>query len=516
MATELVADTRVADPGSAVPQPMSNAVTSPLTSFQKWLEAVDVESLTDRERVDLVASLEAVKGSSAATQARATDAHRRSREASAPQDVARSVGSEIALARRESPTMGDRFVGIARALAYEMPGTMAALTAGIIGERHAVAMVQATACLSVEDRAEVDRRVSPMLGRLGVQGVDRAARRVAAELDAASVVRRMGQAARSRRVTVRPAPDGMAYLTVLGPLREVVGAYAALQARAKSVVGGQCSDELPDGRGVGAVMADTALRLLCGRAVGQPQPIEVQLVVTDRTLFGVGDSTRSLDEPGRIPGHGSVPAPVVRSWLREGGWAGGGDGVGHGGRGGVGDDAALVWLRRLFTSPDGRDLVGMDSRRRVFTGLLRQMLVLRDDVCATPFCEGRIVHADHAHPARDGGPTSLGNGSGLCARCNFVKEAPGWRVEILHDGLSPGEPRELDVVTPAGRTYRSLAPPLTGWGWESTAPELRAPADSRAPADPRTHGARKVSRRRRKRPRASPLERRLAELLVAA
>ena len=502
MATELVADTRVTDPGSAVPQPMSNAVTSPVTSFQKWLEAVDVESLTDRERVDLVASLEAVKGSSAATQARATDAHRRSREASAPQDVARSVGSEIALARRESPTTGDRFVGIARALAYEMPGTMAALTAGIIGERHAVAMVQATACLSVEDRAEVDRRVSPMLGRLGVQGVDRAARRVAAELDAASVVRRMEQAARSRRVTVRPAPDGTAYLTVLGPLKDVVGAYAALQARAKGVVGGQCPDELPEGRGVGAVMADTALRLMSGGSLGQQQPIEVQLVITDRALFGVGDPIRSLDEPGRIPGHGSVPAPVVRSWLREGG--------------GVGDDAALVWLRRLFTSPDGRDLVGMDSRRRLFTGLLRQMLVLRDDVCATPFCEGRIVHADHAHPARDGGPTSLGNGSGLCARCNFVKEAPGWRVEILHDGLSPGEPRELDVVTPAGRTYRSLAPPLTGWGWESTAPELRAPADSRAPADPRTHGARKVSRRRRKRPRASPLEHRLAELLVAA
>ena len=43
---------------------------------------------------------------------------------------------------------------------------------------------------------------------------------------------------RSRRVTVRPAPDGMAYLTVLAPLVETVGAFAALGRDADAVVGG--------------------------------------------------------------------------------------------------------------------------------------------------------------------------------------------------------------------------------------------------------------------------------------
>jgi hypothetical protein len=56
----------------------------------------------------------------------------------APQDVARSVGSVVALARRESPSLGDRFVGLARALVHEMPHTMAALTAGVCSERVAV------------------------------------------------------------------------------------------------------------------------------------------------------------------------------------------------------------------------------------------------------------------------------------------------------------------------------------------------------------------------------------------
>ena len=79
----------------------------------------------------------------------------------------------------------------------------------------------------------------------------------------------MEAAVKSRRVTVRPAPDGMAYLSVLGPLKDVVGAYAAVQARSRAVVAGQCPDEGPQGRGVGAVAADTALRLLSGRETGQ-------------------------------------------------------------------------------------------------------------------------------------------------------------------------------------------------------------------------------------------------------
>ena len=119
----------------------------------------------------------------------------------------------------------------------------------------------------------------------------------------------MEAAVKSRRVSVRPAPDGMAYLTVLGPLKDVVGAQAAVQARARGVVGGQCPEELPEGRGVGAVAADTALRLLSGRAVGQPQPVEVHLVITDRALLGVGDPGRSVFEPARDPRPRVGPGP---------------------------------------------------------------------------------------------------------------------------------------------------------------------------------------------------------------
>ena len=444
-----------------------------------------------------------VKGAACATQARLVHAVRVSREEAAPQDVGRSVGSEVALARRESPWSGDRFVRTARALVERMPHTLAALGAGVCSEAHAVAMATATSMLSPDDRTAVDRRVGPLLGRLGVKQADRAARRVAAELDAAAVVRRMEAAVASRRVTVRAAADGMAYLTVLGPMAEVVGAHQTLTARARTVVAGHAPDEPHAGRGVGAVSADTALRVLAGREVGQLQPVEVHLVMTDRSLLGVGDPARSVFEPAQVPGHGSVPAPVARWWLRDNG-------------------PGATWLRRLFTGPDGRDLVAMDSRRRTFPALLRRMLVLRDDLCTTPHCGAAIAHADHARPARDGGRTSFTEGNGKCARCNHTKEAPGWSTVVVEacagppgtevaappSGTSPtntsptntsptgtsptkassatagsrrtasgapavgptrvagGRRRRIIVRSPLGRVYQSTPPPLLGWGTE--------------------------------------------------
>ena len=114
---------RVVDTGSAVPVTFSDEVRAPaaagsgsvgggegvssgpvagaaagVASFRSWLASVDSAALSDRERVDLVAELEAVKGAASACQARATDALRCSREVVAPRDVARSVGASAKFA----------------------------------------------------------------------------------------------------------------------------------------------------------------------------------------------------------------------------------------------------------------------------------------------------------------------------------------------------------------------------------------------------------------------------------
>ena len=441
--------------------PSSDGVLQRVAAVRGWLATVDGAEIGDADRVSLLSELEALKATAAAAQARVTAAYAASHTADliaagAPIALARrAVGSQVALARRESPTRGDQRVGAARALTQEMPATLTALTEGRISEWVATIMVRETAVLTLEHRAAVDARLAGDLPRLSATQVARAARRVSAELDAAAIVARIERAVAARRVSIRPAADGMAYLTVLGPLHETVGAYAALRAHADAVVTGQAAEE-PAGRGRSAVMADTALQRLSGRATGQAQPVEIQLVMTDRALLGVGDPTRATSEPAHLPGHGPVPASQARAWAA--------------------DPAAAVWVRRLYTTPDGRDLTATDSRRRLFTGGLRRMLVLRDQTCRTPYCDAPIVDADHTAAHHAGGPTTLANATGLCQRCHHTKDTPGWRVDTISAEAPGSPPHTIEVTTPTGHRHRSTAPPILGWGWSP--PEPASPLEA--------------------------------------
>ena len=142
----------------------------------------------------------------------------------------RSVRADLALARRCSPTLADQHVGVAKALVGEMPETMAALTRGELSEKRAGILVRETACLSREHRAEVDKRLAGTMTSLGDKALAGAARRVGAELDAESLAERNRRAVGSRRMSVRPAPDGMAWLSILGPMKDIIGAHVALLA----------------------------------------------------------------------------------------------------------------------------------------------------------------------------------------------------------------------------------------------------------------------------------------------
>ena len=63
---------------------------------------------------------------------------------------------------------------------------------------------------------------------LGDRALVAAAKRVAYRLDPHAVVERARRAQCERRISVRPAPDTMAYLTALLPVAQAVAGYAAL------------------------------------------------------------------------------------------------------------------------------------------------------------------------------------------------------------------------------------------------------------------------------------------------
>ncbi len=387
-------------------------------------------------RADSVARiglLERVKGAASAAQARlAVGLADAQVAADGPREIdpvhtARSVGAEVALVRKESPHQGARFVRLAHLLSADMPATMAALTAGDITEHRASVVVSATSFLSSADRRRLDSEIASRLGELSDRSAQAVAAGIAYRLDPRAAVAHTGAAESARRVTFRPAPDTMAILSALVPAAAGVAMFAALDGVANSAKG---SGDL---RSRGQIMADTLFARVTGRESVTDVPLQISLVMSDETLLAAGPV------PGRIEGYGPVPAPTARRMA---------DGS---------TETARRWLRRIYTRAGA--VVAMDQRARAFTGNLRDLVILRDQVCRTPYCGAPIRHLDHVVAHRDDGPTSITNGQGLCAGCNYLKEHPDWSTTAVDDGLA-GSPHATRITTPSGQTYDSTAPPL--------------------------------------------------------
>lgn len=284
---------------------------------RSWREAIAEAALGETcasigadASLGLMAELERLRSAAAALQARLAvliDDERRQEEARAEVPAGRrgaGVATEIGLARQMSVHRAQRMLGLAKALVREMPHTRAALAAGRIDEWRATLLVRETACLQIEDRADLDEQLCADAGTLAGLGDREAvaeARRRAYEIDARSVTRRAARARADRCVTLRPAPDTMSYLTALLPVAEGVAAYAALTKAADA--GRAVGDE----RGRGQVMADTLVERITGQPRADDVPLRINLVMSAEALLG------GSEEPAFVPGYGVVPA----GWARD-------------------------------------------------------------------------------------------------------------------------------------------------------------------------------------------------------
>ncbi|UOT02548.1 HNH endonuclease [Rhodococcus opacus] len=344
----------------------------------------------------------------------------------------RGIASQIALARRESPNRGGRHLGFAQALVHEMPHTLALLRTGRLNEWRATLLVRETACLSAADRGIVDRRLCSdpaILDGAGDRGLIARAKALAVELDAASVVRRHRKAVSERRVTTRPAPDSMAYLSVLMPVEQAVCLQATLGRDADSLIATGNSG----GRTRNQLMVDLLFERGSGATVSGV-PVAVNLVLSDETLLAGGH------EAAQLHGFGPVPAGIARQLVADA----------------IESDTETS-LQRVYSCPHSGALTAMESQSRTFPKSLRKLIDLRDRTCRTPWCDAPIRHHDHIRSRRQHGATSVHNGSGLCEACNYAKEGDGWSARTVH---KPCRTHLIDVGTPTGHHYRSAAPPL--------------------------------------------------------
>ena len=145
------------------------------------------------------------------------------------------------------------------------------------------------------------------------------------------------------------------------------------------------------------------------------------------------------DEPGYLIGYGPIPAGLARDLAH-------------------GSEHTKVWVRRLYTDPCTGHLDAIDTRARPFPGHIRRAIIVRDQLCRTPWCAAPIRHTDHAKSLADDGETSFSNGQGLCEACNYAKQATGWSVSPGPGGSS----ESVHITTPTGHTYTSRPPHLPG------------------------------------------------------
>ena len=271
------------------------------------------------EAIDDIRALEELKAACAAAQARRTaelEALRHEEEKARGVPKARrgnGLAAEVGLARGQSPARGTKYLTLARTLEDDMPLTKNALALGQINEERAQAVVNEVSWLAPEHRAEVDELMAGKFEGLGPRKLAGKVRAHAERLDLHGAVARNEIAHSERRVTVRPAAYGMAYVTALVSTQQAVGILATLTRDANSVINsGETADPTdPTGqpRTHGQVMADLFVQRVNGQTSPQAVPAEVLVVMTDETLFGDGDT------PAWITGHGPVPAELAKRWI---------------------------------------------------------------------------------------------------------------------------------------------------------------------------------------------------------
>ena len=412
-----------------------------VVALQQVLTSVDglAPAATEADAIDQIAALESLKAACAAAQAKQTIRLEELRvEAETAAGVpktrqGRGLAAEVALARKASGSAGGRYLGFARALMCEMPYTRDALASGALTEWRATILVRETAHLTPRDRGEIDRRLCAdvsVLDGVGDRALDAEVKRLAYELDPQAVVDRHAQAVKDRRVSTRPAPDGMVRLSALLPLVSGISVYASLKMHADATVGA-------DDRTHAQVMADALVERVTGAATVDALPVAVNVVMSDEVLLGNGDAA------AHVTGYGPIPADTARAMVATS----------------LDADAATT-LRRLFKAPSSGALIAMDSTARLFPTGLKLFLDVRDASCRIPYCDAPIAEYDHADPHSRGGDTSASNGGGMCLHHNRAKQNPGWQMTTADHTDSTRH--TATVVTPTGHSHVSRAPAPPG------------------------------------------------------
>ncbi len=337
----------------------------------------------------------------------------------------RSMAAEVAIACGVSVTTAKCLMADSWQLSTKAPATMAKLREGDL-QFYAARVIANATCVIDDDskRALADRVIAEEAVDLIPGRVSAMAERRVFEVDPDAADRRARRERDEQRVTVSDGWSGTASLSVCMESERVAACHDALrrEARARKAAGAD--------QRLGQLMCQVLFERLTGAASVTDVKAQVNLVMTDTTLFALSDAPANLIGCGPLPAHAARLLATSRN----------------------------ASLRRLYTDPVDGSVVAADTQRRCFDGSLADLITVRDQQCRGIRCASPITAKDHVVEHANGGRTSFDNGQGLSTNCHTTREHPEMTVTKAADSAM------ITWRTPSGLTFRSLPPAALGAG----------------------------------------------------
>jgi hypothetical protein len=326
--------------------------------------------------------------------------------------------TEIAMLTHRTEYRARSLADTAIALVSKLPASFAVLAAGDISEEHAAVIATYSDGLEGGALEKYDARMARLAPGLTYKQLEYRARSQAQTANPKTVVEQVEKAVKTRRVTVDPARDGMAYLTLFAPAPEIYSIAHRAMSLAKGLkVGG-------DPRSVAQLRVDVLSDLLLNGETSIPGATRgirgrVHVMVPAMTLLGVGQ------EPAILRGYGPID-PVTAARLTA---------------------DATSW-RRILTDPVTGRILRLSPTDYRPTQEMRDHATLVHPYCVFGGCADDSVHADidHTLDFAAEGLTEDDNLAPLAPSHHRVKHHTRWQIE-------QGEDNTLIWTSPAGLRY---------------------------------------------------------------
>ncbi|WP_166789622.1 DUF222 domain-containing protein [Cryobacterium fucosi] len=221
----------------------------------------------------------------------------------------REFVSELAVRLRFPQRTTENLIEASRALAEELPGTRAALAAGLISYRHAQILIEQAGSVPDAAKAGFEAALLRTAGHLTVAKLKYKARLLRERVHPETILARHTICAADRKVLIEADADGMASLLLYDTAEKVNAAYHRVSVTAQSLQrpGLQGPTE---SRTLSQLRADVLTDLLLDgvtpSGVGKGIRATVNVTVPVLTLLG------QTEEPGHLEGCGPIDPDTAR------------------------------------------------------------------------------------------------------------------------------------------------------------------------------------------------------------